>query len=334
MQTQIREWYMRCVTVSLLAIAFATSASAQQQANPSRGSIGPTSLSEISNLPVEKIGRDDLLGITVYDSPELTRTVRVDSDGNIRLPMVRPGIQAAGLNPAELENAISKVLIQENVLVDPIVTVSVVEYRSRPISVIGAVRSPTTFQATGTVTLLDAITRAGGLGENAGSEILVSHPPSDTNDKSITVTERIQVLSLLSGEDLASNMNLKGGENIRVPEAGRIFVAGNVKHPGVFPITEGSESSVLKALALSGGLDSYSGRIAYIYRIDGSSGRKSEIPIAVKKIMARKSPDVPLYANDMLYVTNATGQRITAKALAITTGVGLGAATIAIYATR
>ena len=96
--------------------------------------------SEISNLPVERIGRDDLVGITVYDSPELTRTVRVGADGNIRLPMVQQHIHAAGLYPAELEAAITTALIQENVLVEPIVTVSVVEYRSRPITVVGAVR--------------------------------------------------------------------------------------------------------------------------------------------------------------------------------------------------
>jgi polysaccharide export outer membrane protein len=119
-------------------------------------------------LPVEKIGPDDLIGITVYDAPELTRTVRVDAGGDIRLPMVPQHIKAAGLYPAELEKAISTVLIQENVLVDPVVTVSVVEYRSRPITVAGAVKTPVTFQATGTVTLLDAITRAGGLTENAG----------------------------------------------------------------------------------------------------------------------------------------------------------------------
>ena len=60
---------------------------------------------------------------------------------------------------------------------------------------------------------------------------------------------------------------------IRVPEAGRIFVVGDVKKPGAFYITDGSESSVLKALALSEGLDSFSSHKAYIYRTDDSSGR-------------------------------------------------------------
>jgi polysaccharide export outer membrane protein len=274
---------------------------------------------------VEKIGPDDLVGIAVYDAPELTRTIRVDAGGDIRLPMVQQHIKAAGLYPAELEKAISTVLIQENVLVDPVVTVSVVEYRSRPITVAGAVRTPVTFQATGTVTLLDAITRAGGLAENAGPEILVSHTPSSTNGQSPLLTERIPAHALLSADDPASNYLLESGDTVRVPEAGRFFVVGNVKHPGMFSITDGPESSVLKALALSEGLDTYTGRIAYIYRLDGS-GRKNEIPIEVKKILARKSPDVPLYANDMLYIPNSMGMRASAKALEIALGTGLGVA--------
>jgi polysaccharide export outer membrane protein len=332
-QAGIRESFMRCVAISLLAIAVASSVSAQQQAAPDRVSAGATAFSAGPNLPMEKIGPYDLIGITVYDAPELTRTVRVDAGGDIRLPMVPQHIRAAGLDPAELEKAISTVLIQDNVLVDPIVTVSVVEYHSRSITVAGAVRTPVTFQATGTVTLLEAITRAGGLTENAGSEILVSHPPSISDDKSITLTERIPARALLRADDPASNYLLKAGDTVRIPEAGRFFVVGNVKHPGMFSIMDGSESSILKALALSDGLDSYSGRTAYIYRIDGS-GRKNEIPIEVKKILARKSPDVPLYANDMLYVPNSIGMRASAKALEITLGTGLAVAGLLLFYTR
>ena len=201
---------MRCLTVSLLAICLACSVSAQQQ-NPSiHAGSGTTSFSDSSNLPVEKIGRDDLIGITVYDSPELTRTVRVDSEGDIRLPMVQQHIKAAGLYPAGLEKAITTVLVEENVLVDPIVKVSVVEYRSRPITVTGAVKNPMTFQDTGTVTLLEAISRAGGLADNAGSDILVTHAPADANDKSAALTERIPARALFNTENQALNLKLQG----------------------------------------------------------------------------------------------------------------------------
>src|ERR1035441_507188 len=98
----IRELHMRCLTISILAIAVA--GSAQQQTSPNRAGMGATALSEGSNLPVEKIGNDDLVGITVYDAPELTRTVRVGSDGTIRLPMLRQHIPAACLPPKPFQS--------------------------------------------------------------------------------------------------------------------------------------------------------------------------------------------------------------------------------------
>ena len=329
----IRELFMKRLTITLLAIAVASSVSAQQAA-PNHVGGGATTFGEGSNLPVEKIGRDDLIGITVYDAPELTRTVRVGSDGAIRLPMLKQHIQAVGLYPAELENAITTALTSENVLVDPIVTVSVVEYRSRPITVVGAVKTPLTFQATGTVTLLDAVSRAGGLADNAGAEILVSKPSLATNDKSGTLIQRIPVRGLIGGGDPALNLHLEGGEEIRVPEAGRVFVLGRVKKPGAFYITDGSESSIMKALALSDGLDSFPSHKAYIYRVEGGSGGRNEIPINLKKIMDRKSPDVALMANDILYVPNATGARASLKVLETSLALGAGFGTTLLYVTR
>ena len=323
---------MKCSTIPLLAMFVASVACAQQQAAPSHASTGGVaSFSERVNLPEGKIGKDDLLGITVYDAPELNRTVRVDADGDIRLPMLRHHIHAAGLSPADLENAITTALIGEHVLVDPIVTVSVVEYRSRPITVAGAVKIPVTFQAIGNVTLLDAISRAGGLTENAGSEILVTRPASGMIGKSVTAIERISVLGLYSEEDSTLNLHLEGGEEVRVPEAGRVFVLGDVKKPGAFYITGGAESSVRKELALSGGLDSFPSHMAYIYRIERSGSGRSEIPIKLKKIMNRKSSDVPLFANDIFYVPNATGVRASLKILEASIGTGAIFGTALIY---
>lgn len=324
---------MKSLYIGVLALAAASAFAAepiQQQGMPPH-SDAP---SDSANLPVEKLGADDLLGISVYDSPELSRTVRVDADGNIRLPMMRQRIQAAGLFPYELEKSIASALISENILVSPVVTVAVVEYRSRPITVAGAVKGPLTFQATGTVTLLDAISRAGGVADNAGSSILVTRQAQNPTGNSAPLTQRISVRSLLDGDDPSLNIRLEGGEQIRVPEAGRVFVAGNVKRPGVYPITDGPESSVIKALALSQGLDSFSARTAYIYRSEAGMHGKNEIQIDLKGILNRKVPDPPLYADDMLYIPNSPGRRNTAKIVELSLGVGLGLASLLLLATH
>jgi polysaccharide export outer membrane protein len=330
-QARIRESFMRCLAIFFWAIAVASSGWAQQQPDSNHAGTGATTSIDVPRSSVDKLGPGDVIAISVYDSPELTRNVRVDAEGKIRLPMVRQHIQAAGLIPDEIEKAIAAALIDEQVLVSPIVTVTVVEQHSRPITVLGAVRGPTTFEATGNVTLLEAIMRAGGIANTAGAEILVTHPAARGDDQSIPLTERFPVHSLMDVSSPISNVKLEGGETIRVPEAGQVWVVGNVKRPGPFQITNDSESSVIKAMALSGGLDSYSSGTAYIYRTDGNTGRENEIPIPIKKIVARKSPDVPLYGNDMLYVPSVTGERISAKAFGIATGLGIALTFLMIY---
>jgi polysaccharide export outer membrane protein len=206
------------------------------------------------NLPSQRLGIDDLVAVSVYDAPELTRTVRVEADGAIRLPMLKQGVLAAGLFPRDLEASLVEALETEQILVDPVVKVTVAEYHSRPISVMGAVRKPLTFQAVGTVTLLDALARAEGLNPDAGTEVLVSRPqpsPDSRGEVSATLVERIPLDRLLKDADPAINYQLHGGEEIRVPEAGKIFVLGNVKKPGAFAVHDGGDNSILKMVALS-----------------------------------------------------------------------------------
>jgi polysaccharide export outer membrane protein len=275
-----------------------------------------------ANLPAQKIGADDLLAISVYDSPELTRTVRVSGEGQIRLPMLKRPIEAAGLLPRDLETTIAQALRSEQIIVEPVVTVTVAEYRSRPISVSGAVKRPLTFQAFGNITLLDAIARAEGLAPEAGTEVLITR--EGTGGKA--ATDRILIKALLEGSDAKLNLRLSGGEEIRVPEAGRVYVAGSVKNPGAFTMKDGSDTSVLKVLALAGGLIPFSSKQAYIYRRKSGAEAKNEIPIPLAQIMGRKSPDVLLAADDILYVPDAKGRRMSVAALEKIAGFGAATA--------
>lgn len=271
----------------------------------------PASPGDMPNLPQQKIGVDDLLGIAVYDSPELSRTVRVSADGTIRLPLIHQQIQAMGLLPGDLETAIIEALRQEKLLVEPVVTVSVVEYRSRPISVAGAVRRPLTFQAYGQVTLLDALSRAEGMSDDAGPEVLISRVQPGVDGRPTTLVQRIAVKALIDGADAESNIRLEGGEEIRVPEAGKIYVVGNVKKPGAFAVRESTETTVLRMLAVSEGLLPFASKVAYVYRRESSAGGAgNQMEIELEKIMQRKAPDVPLLPNDVLYVPDNKNRRM------------------------
>jgi len=275
-----------------------------------------------ANLPQQTIGANDLIAVSVYDAPELTRTVRVESDGVIRLPLLKKSIEAAGLLPKDLEAGIADSLKEEEILIDPIVKVTVVEYYSRPISVAGAVRRPLTFQATGNVTLLEALSRAEGLSPDAGQEILVSRAEQPVR--------RIPVRALIDAADKDMNLRLYGGEEVRVPEASKIYVVGNVRKPGAFPVRDSADTSVLKLLALAEGLAPYAAKLAYIYRRAPDGASKNEIEIALDSIMKRKSPDVPLQADDILYIPDNTGRRATMSAIekVLLLGGSLGSAAV------
>ncbi|HEV8145834.1 MAG TPA: polysaccharide biosynthesis/export family protein [Bryobacteraceae bacterium] len=278
----------------------------------------PPSMEEVgrANLPSQKLGADDLVAVSVYDAPELTRTVRVEPDGTIRLPMLKRGVVAGGSLPGQLESAIADALKNEQILIEPIVKVTVVEYHSRPIAVMGAVHKPVTFQAVGYVTLLDALARAEGLTNDAGIEILLTRNGE---------LQRVPVKRLLKDADPAVNFVLHGGEEIRVPEAGKIFVVGNVKKPGSFAVRDPADNSVLKAVALSEGLTQYAAKIAYVYRRD-ANGVKQEIPIELDKLLERKAPDLPLEADDLLYIPDNKGRRNAMTAIDRITSFGASTA--------
>ena len=282
----------------------------------------PIGVVEGSNLPVQRIGKDDLLGIQVYDSPEITRTVRVNPEGLIRLPMLKETIRVEGLFPADVEVLIADELKREQLLVDPFVTVTVAEYHSRPISVNGAVKNPTVFQAIGTVNLLDAIAKAGGFSDQAGGELIITRPNGDTGTQSV---QRIPVRALIDGTDALLNVKLTGGEQIRVPVVGTVIVAGNVHDSGVFPVQDTGTTTVMTAIAQAKGVGDFAPKKAYIYRND-QQGTRHEIEVDLEGIKKRKTQDVVLQARDILYVPDNTGKKARSDWLDRIAGVGGSAA--------
>ena len=119
-----------------------------------------------------------------------------------------------------------------------------------------------TFQAYGYVTLLMALAKAEGLTSEAGRNLLVTIPSEAPGAPPRVRTVPIQ--TLMSGADTSLNLPLHGGEEIRVPEAERVYVLGNVKKPGAFPVRDAAETSVLKVLALSEGLAPWATKEAYL----------------------------------------------------------------------
>jgi len=269
-------------------------------------------------VAAEAVGSGDLIELAVSFCPELSRTFRVTADGKLVLPLLRHPLEVAGKTPSELSEQLSTALVNDHILTDPVVNVTVIEYRSRPVNMVGAVNHPLTFQATERTTLMEALAKAGGLTPTAGANIIITTETA-SGSESVRV---VAVKDLIRGNVPGADVALRGGEEIRIPEADKIFVAGNVRRPGAYAMQNDAETTVMKAVALSSGLDSYSGDIAYIYRRRAQGTSRDEVKIPLRKIMTRKLPDIVLLADDILYVPTAEGKRITAKVLGQLAGFG------------
>ena len=297
----------------------------QPQQNPT------STYTVVQNLPQLEIGKNDLIDVTVYDSPELSGTLRVGPDGTIALPMLRDQkpVNAVGLLPAQLAAVIAKNLEDAQLIVHAEVSVKVAEYQSRTVTVVGAVRHPLSFQAYGRITLLDAIGRADGLTDTAGDEILVS---SGSENGLTHLNARVKVSSLMSGRVATDNALLHGGEEVRVPEEGHISVLGDVKHPGVFPVKTDDDTSLLTLLARSEGLDNNASAQAFIYRNIKPGNQREEVRVELRQIMDRKAQDIHLEPGDILYIPDNRGRRMTLSVLEHLSTLGAATAGALIYA--
>jgi polysaccharide biosynthesis/export protein len=286
------------------------------------------------------IGSGDLLHIDVFDVPELSRDVRVSDIGDISYPLIPDKIQAAGLTTFQLEDKMSQLLIQNGLVSHPQVSVFIKDQQSQPVSVVGAVLKPMVIQIMRPTTLLEILTAAGGISDNAGNVVIVTraeHPavgkPSDTAgappQDPQTVTIRLQ--DLLESGNPAYNIQIFGGDIVSVPVGGIVYVVGSgVSQPGGYILqNHGEQITVLKAVALAHGMTGYAkGDHAVIMRSNPVTGQRDIIPVKIKQIENQKIEDVKMNSNDVLYIPDSIGLKVLVKGAESAAQIGTG---IAIY---
>jgi polysaccharide export outer membrane protein len=243
-----------------------------------------------------RIGPRDLLEIRVFETPELNVTRRVSEDGKINLPLVGD-VEVAGMTETEAAAKIKGVL-EGKLLVRASVALQVQEFRSRPISVIGAVRQPGNLAFSGRWTLLEAITAAGGLTEGHGNLIYVLR----RSDLGLSDQVAIQVNDLLVRADPKVNIPILSGDLINVPSAVdvTIYCLGEIRQPGALSFKSSDRITILSVIARAGGLTERASSKILIKREGG--GAKSEITADFKRILAGKEPDVELQPGDVVVV--------------------------------
>lgn len=260
-----------------------------------------------------RIGAEDLLEITVFESSELNRTLRVSASGEITLPLVGP-VRTAGLTPQALESVLEE-LLRHTYLKDPHVGVFVREMQSHPVSVFGAVKKPGVYQIRGEKTVVEVLALAEGLAEDAGDTVLIERgggvntgPPGETVE--------VNLKSLLTSSDPHANERVRPGDIVKVTRAGIVYVVGEVRKPGGFLLRTNENISVLQALALAEGLTRTSARNqARIIRTNPETGVRQELPIRLGEVLAGRAPDPLLLARDIVFIPNSAARSALLRGL-------------------
>ncbi len=221
------------------------------------------------------IGPQDVLTVTVYDHADLSGKFSVEADGTLTFPLIGR-VKAAGLTLRALEDTL-KTQFADGYLKSPQVAVAIDEYKSQRVFVMGEVRGPGAYQLTGDMTIIEALAKAGGVTQTSAEEILVVRPsasaksagPAAPNDTESTVL-KVNIRELQAGA-LSQNLLLRDGDTIVVGRSQAVYVFGQVRAPGAYPIARGT--TVLQALSLAGGVTDRgsTGRVKVVRAQDGKN---------------------------------------------------------------
>jgi polysaccharide biosynthesis/export protein len=319
-----------------------------------------------SPLQDYQIGPEDLLEISVLEAPDLNRTTRVADDGTISLALLG-AVPAAGSSTRELQADLEDRL-RQTYMNDPQVSVFVQEMRSHPVSVFGAVQKPGVYQIRRAKTLVEVLSMAQGLADDAGDTIIISRNPSDKANANAAVTAllksnasstatsselalsaqgttasakdqntppqsiTVNLKDLLDSGNSRSDVLVYPGDVVKVSRAGVVYVVGQVNKPGGFLLKTNENISALQAIALAEGMGPYAkGKDARIFVASAANGSPREITINLDKVLAGKEAAPFLKPNDVLFVPTSTSKEALRSFQQSTFGIAGALGGAAIY---
>ena len=281
----------RALTQSTLLLA-----TGSQSANTSGMAVsseGNSVTEKTAVVPV--IGAGDLLKVGVLGAPESDQEVRVDADGNVALNFIG-SVHVAGLTPEQAQAIITKKLVAGGFFTDPQVSVFAKEYATQGVSVLGEVQKPNVYPLLGSRRLFDVLSVAGGTTPKAGQVITITHRDHPRELRTV-------LLSNDPAKSAEANVEVFPGDTIVVSKAGIVYVVGDVHKPSGVVMENGTQMTVLQAIAMAEGTNPTAALNAARLIRKTPTGPQ-EMPLELKKILAAKSPDIHLQAEDIIFVPN------------------------------
>jgi polysaccharide export outer membrane protein len=312
----------------LVLFVASTGVSAAQVTNsgaPTTNAAIPVSAAARSSSPGDRnldssirLGHGDLVEVNVYNVPELNTRTRVNDTGDLDMPLVNQ-VHVEGLTVDEAERVIEQRLDHGGFVRNPHVQLFVSEYTSDGTSVLGEVAKPGVYPVLGEQRLFNLLSAAGGLSPAAGTSITITHKAEPDKPIVVAISRNLE-------DHPDSNIPIYPGDTVMVRRADVIYVVGDVNRPSGFLMDNGGKLSVLQAIALAGGTTS-TAKLSGARIIRKSPQGVSEIPVSLKKMLEAKIGDVPLQANDVLFVPASArkiiGGRTAEAALQMATAVSI-----------
>jgi polysaccharide biosynthesis/export protein len=270
----------------LLLLAVSAFAAPQDVVSPSAGEY--------------QIGPKDLLEIRVLEIQELNVDRRVNDAGTIDLPMVG-AFNVNGLTAREAADRLAGVLTEKYVN-RANVSIVIKQFANKPLSIVGAVATPGSLNVTGRYTLLQAISAAGGLTSAAGKKIYVMR----TADNGLTDVLEVKTDDLFRTASIQWNIPVFPSDVVNVPPRSiiKVFCMGEVKNPGALEFDADDRISLLSVIAKAGGLTDRASKSIRIKR-RGADGKDVEMMINYKSVIAGKTADPELKADDVVIVAES-----------------------------
>jgi len=286
-----------------------------------------------------RINPQDVLDVYIFDSPDISHEYTVSSSGAITIPLLAEPVRAAGLSPEQLSRALEEDFRNSGRLRHPEITVSVKQSRRSVAVVEGAVRNPQVVQVIGRTKLLFILNEAGGVSDDAGNTVTITRGAlgrreSTSQSGSAPSTVAINLKQLMDGNLPNSNIDIFPGDRVTVEHAGLVYVLGQIGRPGGYMLRNRWEHlTVMEILAIAGDVSSTAKKSkAVIIREDPKAPNgRVEIALNLQKIIAGRSPDLPLLPNDILYVPGSAGKRALHSLETVPLSVVTTAADVAVY---
>jgi polysaccharide export outer membrane protein len=239
------------------------------------------------------IGSGDLLHIQVYDTPELEQHARVDDAGNV--PMLFIGAVAVkGKTPAQAAALIADAMIAKQMMHHPQVAVSVEQYATQEVSVLGEAGHPGVFSITTPRPILDVLSMAGGLNNLADHNIIIQRQGSTAHQETYFVAN--------NPADSAREMTVSPGDTIIIPRTSLVYVIGDVARPGGYPLFNNDSPSTLLQTLAEAGSPNRSAVLSGARLMRKNGAVYQQTPLDLNKLQKGKEPDLPLQANDVIFV--------------------------------